>query len=274
MKHGAKRNRRRANIRWKTAIPTFLLSIAVFGVAVLLPWLTVKESGTNASQADATHGKDYTVLLLLHDIEDTLTAAVSIRADTRTMQVTVTGYPSQTEVDCGTRLSTLREQYAAEGVAVAQRLKAVAGEQYDGVIRLSISAVAAFVAALGNGVTYTLTEPVGVLDQGQQLLSSLQVADVLRYTAWKQRITGRAAAHAGLVAAIIDRYLVPRCDPEVLFRRFSSVCDDRITVSQFSAISKELERLAAANENGICRVIIPEGRVVGVGTDCRFVLAG
>ncbi len=273
MKHGAKRHRRRSVSRWLTALPAFLLSVLVFGTAILLPWLLSGAADPEASQTDVRQGRERTLLLFIHDLGDTLTGAVCIRTDTGTLTVQAVGYPAQTEVSCGTTLCTLAERYEVEGTEAAQRLSAVTGETYDAVLRMSVSAVAAFVAYNGNGVVYTLPEPVGILAQGEQTLTSLQVADVLRFEGWLQSLTGQAAAHAGMIAAILNRYLSPHQDLDVLFERFSQLCDDRVTVAQFSVIRSELEALAAANTGTVCRATVPEGYAVGDGETRRFVPA-
>lgn len=238
----------------------------------MLPWLPGAATEPEASQADVGQGKERTMLLLIHDIGNTLTAAVSVHTDTRTMSVTAVGYPAQTEVSYQTELCTLAERYAEEGTAVAARLSAVSGEAYDAVVRMSVSAVAAFVAGSGNGISYALTEPVGVLPQGEQTLTSLQIADVLRYDGWMQSLTGSAEAHAGIVAAIINRYLTPHQEMSVLFNRFAALCGDHVTVSGFEAVREELEALAAENSGAVCRATVPEGRAAGSAENRRFVI--
>lgn len=273
MKHSVKRRRRLLFWgSWRTAIPTFAISLLIFGAAILLPWLPRGNAEQEISPADVGQGRERTMLLLIHDTDNTLTAAVSVHTDTRTLSVKAVGYPAQTEVPYQTALCTLGERYAEEGTAVASHLSAVSGDAYDAVVRLSVSAVAAFVAGSGNGITYVLTESVGVLPQGEQTLTSLQIADVLRYDGWMQSLTGRAEAHAGVVAAIINRYLTPHQDLSALFHRFAALCGDHVTVSGFAAVREELETLAAQNGGDICRASVPEGRAVGSARDRRFVI--
>lgn len=273
MKHGAKR-RWRFDFRgsWHSAIPAFAVSVLVFGAAILLPWLLGTAEGQETAPADVGQGKERSLLLLIHDFDNTLTAAVSVHTDTRTLSVKTVGFPAQTEVGYQTELCTLAERYAEEGTAVAARLSAVSGEDYDAVVRLSVSAVAAFVAGTGNGISYTLTEPVGVLPQGEQTLTSLQIADVLRYDGWMQSLTGRAEAHAGIIAAIINRYLTPEQDLTTLFHRFAALCGDRVTIAGFEAVREELAALAKANSGAVCHATVPAGRAVGSAEDRRFVI--
>ena len=257
-----------------TSIPVFALSVLAFGAAIMLPWLMRGTVAPDASLVDGVQGKQRSLLLLVHDGHDELTAAVVIHTDTRTLSVQVTGYPAQTEVACGTDLSTLGRRYAEEGVAVGQYLSALSGEAYDATLRMSVSGIAAFVAECGGGVVYTLPEPIGRLPLGEQTLSSLQVADVLRYDGWMQNLTGRAEAHAGIVTAIINRYLVSSRNLEALFKSLTAFCEDSISIAQFSAVRDELEALAGANRGAICRACVPAGRAVGYGEDRRFVVEG
>ncbi len=273
MKHGVKHQRRR-----KRSLPavtmTFVLSLLAFGAAILLPWLLRKEPSAESMPTDGGEGHQRAALLLIHDTDDRLTAVVAVHTDTRKLTMTAIGYPSQTEVAYHTALSTLERRYAEEGVEVARYVSALTGATYGKVMRLSVSAVAAFVASGGNGISYTLPEEVGALPIGEQTLTSLQIADVLRYDGWMQSLTGRAEAHAGIVAAIINQRLVPQRDITTMFQRFSSLCDDTVTVAEFSVIRDELSMLAAANDGSICRPYVPEGRAVGRAEDRRFVIDG
>ncbi|MBP3434713.1 MAG: hypothetical protein J6K62_00055 [Clostridia bacterium] len=249
-----------------------MLSVLVFSAAIVLPWLLGGTVEPESSTVDVGQGKQRSLLLLIHDTDNTLTAAVAVHTDTRTLSVKAVGYPSHTEVSYQAGLSTLARRYAEEGVAAGQYLSAATGEAYDAVLRLSVSAVAAFVAGSGNGISYRLPEEVGILPQGEQTLTSLQIADVLRYNAWMQSLTGRAEAHAGIIAAIINRHLTPHRELSELFNRFAILCDDHVTISQFAAVRDELTALAAANNGAICRACVPEGRAVGYGEDRRFVI--
>ncbi len=273
MKHGARQKRR----RWLTSSAVtagiaFLLSFLVFGGVLLLPlWLNREETPTPV-EAGGTYGRERTVLVLVHDTDNTLTAAVAVGADTRTLTMRAVGYPACTEVVYRTRLCTLAECYAEEGAAVGEYLATASGTSFDGIWRLSVSAVAALAARMGNGVTYTLPEAVGTLPAGEQTLTSLQVADVLRFTGWKQQLTGQATAHAGIIAALINRYLTPQQNLTALFNMLTTLCDEQLTVSGFAAVENDLQRLAVANTGMLCSVSVPMGRTVGTGIARRYAL--
>lgn len=274
MKHGVRHERR----RWLTSSAVtagvaFLLSFLVFGGVLLLPLWLNRVEGPSPVEVDGAYGYERTVLVLVHDTDNTLTAAVAVSADTRTLTMRAVGYPACTEAVYRTRLCTLADFYAGEGAAAGDYLSSVSGTSFDGVWQLSISAVAALAAQLGNGVTYTLPEAVGTLPAGAQTLTSLQVADVLRFTGWTQQSTGQAAAHAGIIAALINQYLTPQQNLTAVFNTLTALCDERLTVSGFAAVENDLQRLAVANTGTLCSVSVPMGRTVGIGNERRYALA-
>lgn len=273
MRHGVPIRRQRRTRVWRTVLPTFLIAVAVFGTTVALPWLLHGVSQGDVAPAEAVQGKQRSLLLLIHDAENELTAAVAVGTDTAAMAVTAIGYPAQTEVRCAATLSTLAAAYGEVGVAAADRLSEATGEHYDAVLRFSVGAVASLVASLGNGIRYSLPETVGTLSAGEQTLTSLQVADVLRYTDWQRDVTGRAEVHAGVVAAIVNRYLTPGFNLEELFCAFAAQCEDSVSIAGFTLVREELERLAAVNDGTLCRIVVPAGFTVGTAAARRFVIA-
>lgn len=270
MKHGAKRRFRLSSAQW-TAIIAFVLSFLAFGAVFLLPPLLSRWERPKPMEALGEEGKQRTLLLFIHD-EGELTGAVALCSDTGRMQIRATGYPACTEVVYKTALRQLSECYAAEGSATAGFLSAVTGERYDAVISFSVESLGAFVARLGNGISYTLPERVGALPEGEQTLSALQIADVLSFADWEEGAVGQAAVHAGIVAAVCNRYLTPRCDITQAFNTLTSLCDERLTVAQFLVIKPELEQLAQTNQGAICVYAVPDGRMTGIGEARRFVL--
>ena len=268
MKHGAKR--RNTTTIW-TVVISFFLSLIVFSGAFLVPWFISHWDRPESTETVGEQGHTRTLLLLLHD-DDVLTGVVSICGDTRTLAVDVVGYPAQTEVIYRNALCPLSLCYADEGADAASRLASVNGCDFDSVISMSVDAFSAWVSQLGTGISYTLTEPVDVLPQGDQLLTPLQIADVLRFTDWEDPMTGQAAAHAGIVSAVIDQYLNPHCDLEATFNALTALCEQHLTIAQFTVLRPDLQTLANANQQGLCTATVPEGRVTGVGENKRYVL--
>ncbi len=268
MKHGAKR---RFTAGQRTSVLVFLAALPLFAVVLLLPLLKVYQV-TPYSETANEPGKVRSALLLIHDGENNLTGAVCVKTDTVRMRVDVIGYPKQTEVTNGTSLCTLQVCYAALGSKTGERLSAVTGDTYDAVWRLSADGVGEFVSRLGGGVAYTLPETVGLLQAGEQLLTAPQLAELLCYSGWKTPAEGQAAMHSGIVGAVIDRFLTPQYDLTSSFNALTAVCDDRITVAQFTVIKDELVQLSQSNTRGICRASVAQGKTAGVGESERYVL--
>ncbi len=269
LKHAVRGGRSR---RWAAVTATFVVALLLFGMVVVLPQWFSDAAEEELSATDTRQGRERSLLLMIYDFDNRLTGSVAVYTDARTLSMRAVGYPPQTEVRRNNELTTLAACYADEGSAAAERLSAVTGERYDAVLGLSVSAIAAFVARSGNGITYTLAEPVGKLADGEQTLTSLQIADVLRYRGWLQSLTGSADAHSGIITAIINRFLVPQNDLTALFNRFCEVCEDKVSIATFEVVRDDLALMAKANDGGICRAFVPEGRGVGSGELRRYAL--
>ena len=268
MKHGAKR---RLNAGQRTSVWVFIATLPLFAVILLLPLLKVYPD-TPYSETGNTPGKVRSVLLLVHNGENSLTGAVCVKTDTVRTRVEVIGYPKQTEVTNGTSLCTLQTCYATIGSKTGERLSAVTGDTYDAVWRISADGVGEFVSRMGGGIPYTLPETVGLLQTGEQLLTAPQIAELLCYDGWERDAEGQAAMHGGVVSAVIDRFLAPSYDLQNSFNVLTAVCDDRITIAQFTVVKEDLLQLSQANVRGICRTSVAKGKMMGVGENERYVL--
>lgn len=267
MKHSERRQRRRIP-HPITVVLTFGGALLLFGAMLWMPWL--KPGQTDTVKAAVEQGQTHTVLLLIHNAQNQLTGVVSVRADTRTLTMYACAYPTETEVLFGTQVGTLAQCYAANKKVVAC-LEVAANERYDAVLTLSVKAISRMIAHRGNGLMYVLPEPVGMLPAGKQLLTAVQVSDLFVYTGWSQK-NGQAEAQAGLIAAVLNRYFTASCDLQQAFSQLTALCEEHLTVAQFTAIRSELEQLAAANNGGICIAQVAQGRWVGNGESRRYLL--
>ena len=268
MKHGAKRCLTRGQC---AAMLTFLVALPLFALILLLPLRTVYKN-TPLSEAATEIGKVRTALLLVHDEYNQLTGAVCVKIDTVRMCVDVIAYPKQTEVTNKTSVLTLKECYSTAGAKSAERLAEVTKESYDTVLRFSANGVGEFVSLMGGGVTYTLTETMGLLNAGEQWLTSQQLTELLSYNGWSDPIKTQAETHCGVIAAIVNAFLLPQYDLTTSFNALTTVCEDRLTIAQFTAIKEEFQKLAKSNTNGVCRMRVATGEVVGIGSNERYVL--
>lgn len=267
MKHGAKR--RWFTSVWVTATVAFFVSLAVFSATFLIPRFIAQWDRPAPAEVVGEQGRTRSVWLLLHE-GDRLTSAVWIGGDTATLTIDVVGYPANTEVVYSTALCPLWQCYRETDVACTTYLEAVSGRTADATISLSADAFAAFTARLGNGISYTLPEPVGMLPQGQQQLMPLQIADVLRFDEWEDTVTGQATANADIVKIVIDRYLNTQCDLDAAFRALTALCEQHLTIAQFTVLRPDLETLAG--DGVVCTSSVPQGHLSGIDKYRRYVL--
>lgn len=269
MKHGASRKSQQK--LWTrnsfTVLGAFLLSLLAFGLVFLLPEFTSawKNRAPQPEEAVGINGKQRTVWVLFHDA-GTLTGAVAVIGDTRTLTLQAIGFPAETEVAEETRLVTLQELFKERGEETASMLACQTAMDADGVVCLSVSAAASCVGRISGNLPYTLPETVGSLSAGNITLTPLQVADVLRYNAWSQGMSGRARIYAELTALFLEKALTKNMERS--FGVLTDVCDSRLHISQFVAVQDDLVLLSKQP----CTVSVAPGRTSGVENRQHYVL--
>ncbi len=247
MKHGAPI----AHLTAKTVAVAFLLSFAVFCGMLFLPDALDRIRTQSPAEADTVVGRERTVALFFRDAVDTLTGAVLLTYDTRTMTMECVGYAPNTFLGD----KTLETVYAEGGTSYARgRLGEREGREIDGGLSFSVSGVAAFLIHLQNRLPLTLPEAVGELPAGSSTLTPMQVADILRYNGWTNGDKGIAQMHGEVIAALINRYLTVDNDLEAAFQQLTALCDDELRISQFTAVQEDLKALARENKGAICTV--------------------
>ncbi len=248
----------------RTVAAVFVLCVLLFGAVLSVP--LYRRDNTAATSPDTATAERYTVLLLIHD-SHTLTAAMVLHINTATCAVEAVGYPRQTEVACGTALCTLAECFAAQ----PEHASRCGAQQPDATLILSVDAVAQLVARLG-GLPYTLSEATDTLSGGYQTLGALQVADLLRYTAWSDTVCAQGRIHAELLATLLNRYLTASTDLTSCFRVLTAYSDTHLTVTMWASAEPILRRLATANNGDLCTARVAQGYVTGVGVSERYVV--
>ncbi len=270
MKHGATKKKSK-NIFSKqstTVIFTFLLSVLAFGMVFIFPLVTKQfDQGTSNEPQEVlgTTGKQRTVWVLFHD-NGTLIGTVAVIGDTRTVTLQTVGVPVETQMNQGTRLLTLQEAFENKGETAAAELAKQMEWDADGVICLSIEAATECVRRVSGNLPYTLPEPVGRLPASSVTLTPLQVADVLRYNEWSQKMSGRAEIYAQLVALFLEKAL--KKDAKTVFGVLTDVADSRLHISQFAAVEDDLKVLADTS----CTVGVAAGRQSGDEKNPCYVL--
>ncbi len=268
MKHGAKKQKINFLKEHITVIVSFVLSAFVFGVVLVLPLLTKQQKNEMQNEPQevlGATGKQRTVWVLFHDNE-TLTGAVAVIGDTRTMTLQVVGVPVETQTKSGTRLLTLQQVFSEEGETAVSKLINETEWESDGILCLSLNAVTECVRQISGNLSYTLSEPVGRLPASSVTLTPLQVADVLRYNEWSQGMIGRAHIYAQLTALFLEKAL--KKDVKKAFGVLTEVSDSRLHVSQFAAIEDDLKSLS----NVSCTVSVATGQQSGEKTNPFYIL--
>ena len=233
----------------KTVLCTFLFCFLLFGAVLLTTTLLHRRPAEDSAETDAAMGRVRTVTLFFRKTVEELSGVVLLTVDTRTMEITVRGVAIDTEV--GGR--TVQELYQIGSWHAATQLTAAYGGSCDGVLSFSVSNVASFLVYAGDHLCLTLPEQMDILPAGENTLTPIQVADVLRYREWKNGAATQAEIHAAVVAAIINRYWVADRDLEQDFKQLTALCDERLSISQFEAIKEDLYALATHNDGSMAK---------------------
>lgn len=250
----------------------FLLSVLLFGAFLIVPAIGGMLGEPEQPEAAQTPGVGIvrTVVLWFHDGQGELTGAVAVTGDTRRLRMTAVGYPVETEVAVSGQRQSLKDAYRADRKAALVALCEAGGIEAQTGISFSDGAVTALMLELQNGLPYLLPETAGDLPAGATTLTPLQVGDLILYDKWREP-TGAATVHAGLTAALFNRYLTADRVLTEVFGTVADLCDERLNISQFVAVQDELERLAEQNRDGtICTSLVAGGEWIAGNT--RFAL--
>ena len=244
-----------------TVAGAFVLSLLGFGLMMFLPLVAAYMTPDEVpEEVLGERGVERSMWVVFHD-GDTLTGFVKVITDTRTMTVSVVGYPPQTEIVDGVRLTTAEALYSTRGERVVTELEDLT------VLSLPITGAATLVGSVSGNLPLTLPQPVGSLPAGEVMLTPLQAGDVLTFDGWEQGGVGQAWAHAQLTAAFLSRTLTDTLNVEAAFGVLTAVCDTRLNVSQLEAIRGEWAALC------LCRVEarVVAGYMTGVKENRRYV---
>lgn len=221
-------------------------------------------------------------LLLVTEEEGAAQGFVVLSAEPAAGRMSAVALPRETVVTQGTQQLRLFELYRERDMAtVTEQVAALLDQPIDNWAVFSYDGLQKLITHLGDGVIFTLSEPVSYetadgitvhMKSGARTLTATQVTDLLRYTDWHGGRGARAQVQAELVAAVVDQYLVPsRFDEEDTdFHTIVNLCRSDIRTSQFVESRDGLLLLARRNQNDLCRVLSLEGEFVGVGESMRF----
>lgn len=259
MKHGTKRK------QWNrtpiTVAGAFVLSLLGFGLIMLLPLVAAYMTPEEVpEEVLGERGVERSTWIVFRD-GDALTGMVKVITDTRTMTVSVVGYPPQTEIIDGVRLTTAEALYPTLGERVVTKIEELP------VLSLPITGAAALIGSVSGNLPLALPQMVGSLPAGEVTLTPLQAGDVLTFDGWEQGGVGQAWAHAQLTAAFFRRVLTDTLNLDAAFGELAAVCDTRLNVSQLEAIRGEWEALC------LCAIEarVAAGYMTGVKENQRYV---
>ncbi len=246
-----------------TVAGAFLLSLLVFGMIMLLPFILDRLDAV-PEEVLGERGVERSVWIVFHD-GDTLTGLVKLITDTRTMTASAVGYPPQTELVDGVTVTTAAALYPTWGERVATELTEYA------VLSLSIDGAAALIGRVSGNLPMILPQAVGRLPAGELTLAPLQAAEVLAFDGWEQGGVGQAWAHAQLTAAFLNRTLTDTLNVDTAFGELTAVCDTRLSISQLEAVRDDLLALGTANDGAICEARVASGYMTGTKEQQRYV---
>ena len=248
----------------------YLIAFAVLAVVLLalISWLAVRyysfrlnnEPQTDSSlpsSVDYTNEDNGTMLLIFTDTDAECFMLIhTVPAD---QAMYVAPLPSNTITEQGQTLADiLRKSGPAK---VAQAVAAITDLSVDGYMALTTDQAESFLADLGEGVPYTLTEAVHFTDNdgatmqleaGEQTLSAGQTAALLRYKDWKD--TSALQANGDILAALLNRYLLPERSLRGDFAALSNLTNTNLRIDDYTAYREPLLYLAEANALApVCR---------------------
>lgn len=262
MRHAAKRKRPKRDAA-VAVVCTFFLSVAVFGMAVLVICVgQYRQKLGESEEVSGTRGVRRDAWVLLHD-DGALKGMWHVTADTGRRTIEVVVFPPEREVVNGTTVTTADEVFRQYG----ERMVTLIGE--DETILLPLSGAAALVRDVSGNVAITLPQAVGTIPEGDVTLTPLQVAEVLRYDEWEQGPVGRAAVQAALATAFFERTLSRTNDTERAFEVLTDASESRLSIAQFAAVREEWETLCT--DPVTCSARVAAGYTVGADT-VRYVV--
>ncbi len=239
---------------------------------LLLAWLSMRYMGSRPQKkpdndsspsltTTYTAADDGALLLLLTD--EGSERFLLIQASPADKSITVARLSSTTPLKDGqTPLQILQKSGPAK---VTKAVASATGIPVDRYMALTTAKAEGFLADLGGGgLSFSLPEAVQFTDSqgttmrleaGMQVLSAGQIAGLLRYNGWTDpSLKGWVSGE--LVAALINRYLLPTRSLQGDFAALSNIAKTNMRIDDYTAYGDRLFYLAQANAaTPICRQI-------------------
>lgn len=227
-------------------------------------------------------------LLLITTLENEAQNFLVLRLDPADTEIQVASLPRETAATVGTQTARLFELYGkgtrTEIAQVQQAVGAVLHTEINHYAVATYDEVEEIVAYCGDQLVFTIPEEMHYTDAdsaylrlspGEQILSGIQVANVLRYpvTYWSGGHAQHTRIPAELFSALIDQNLTPDGEKsgDAVFKDLVNLLSSNdLLISHYYQAQDALAYLAEKNEGEICRVVSIEGEYVGTGDALAF----
>ncbi len=295
---------RKPKKKWSSTtifVLAFVLFIVLFGAAAVwfathlqaadgnrLTGLTADSPVSGVSDKSAFTEKDALSLLFITTLEDEAQNFLVLRMDPAHTEIQVASLPRETAVTVGTSASRLFELYGngtrTDIAAVQESVGVVLRTTIDHYAVASYDEVEDIVAYCGNQLVFTIPEEMHYTDAesaylrlspGQQILSGIQVANILRYPVsyWSGGHTQHTRMPAELFSALINQNLTPDMEEpgDTVFKNLiNRLSANDLLISHYYQAQDGLAYLAGQNDGHICRIVTVQGEYVGKGDSLTF----
>lgn len=290
---------KKAKKKWSSTtifVFAFVLFIVVFGVAAA--WLAThmqpadsdRSTGLTAGAPDEPTftEKDARSLLLITTLGNEAQNFLVLRMDPAHAEIQVVSLPRETSVTVGTSTSRLFELYETgtrtDIAAIQESVGAVLRTSIDHYAVASFDEVEDIVAYCGGQLVFTIPEEMRYTDAestylrlspGEQILSGIQVANILRYPVsyWSGGHAQHARVPAELFGALIDQNLTPDGEKtgDTVFKEIIRLLSaNDLLISHYYQAQEGLAYLAEQNDGQICRIVTVQGEYVGKSDPLTF----
>lgn len=259
----------------------FAFLLLLLAIVVTTAWMVIRfrqstpptpseNSNTTSQYEDPLTAVDSSLIIL--DMGDT-PRFVLVQTDPARLVVNVATIPVNIMDDNGNTLSSLLTKHGS--LKVVQTVSAALELPIAHYITWSADGVQTFLNELNNGIVLNLPESIVYADEngitvrlqaGEQKLSGIQAAAVLRFTAWEDSSLTQTVP-AQIVASVLNQYLVPEQRLDGYFAALADTAQTDLRIDNYNGFRRVLSHLSEHNTGALCRIVVPAGE----NRDGRFI---
>ena len=263
-------------------VVSFVLAslLLLLAIAAMVAWIVIRfhqsEPTTPTESTDDTSQYEDPLTavdssLIIFDMENG-PRFVLVQTDPAGLSVNIASIPANITDEKGNTLSTILTKHGS--LKVTQTLSAVLELPIAHYITWSADGAQNFLNELDGGILFNLPEPISYADEngmtvrlsaGEQKLTGIQAAAVLRFTAWKDASLTQAVS-AQMVAAVLNQYLVPEQRLDGYFAALADTAQTDLRIDNYNSFRRVLSHLSEHNIGGLCRIVT----LPGENRDGRF----